>query len=209
MKQDIVVFIGSASDLAKERKALSQIVDEINSVIEETMNAKLSIYRYEHEGMPDYGGPPQQLLEKHAIDGQTLHGGLFMLWHRYGTPVEGASSGWESELKKLEQIKANDDNAFPIKFLINNTKVSPRDVDTDQLKMVNDFIDQVPALYGTFSKPSEFKPLVKRCLIDIVKTAVETVGDKNDSDRRMGSAPEQKRVILKGRDFINKNDSKS
>jgi hypothetical protein len=99
MEQEITVFrmfIASPNDLADERKALRDIVNQINEIFSRETNWRIELLGWE-DTMPG-GGRPQDLIN---IDVDKADLFIGCLWRRWGTPAgKHGRTGFEEEFER-------------------------------------------------------------------------------------------------------------
>ena len=93
----INVFLASPSDVADERRVVSEIIAELNQSITQDLGMMLSLVRWE-DLIPSIELTPQQVVNDQAeIDDSDIF--LGVLWNRFGTQTDRAESGTEEEFR--------------------------------------------------------------------------------------------------------------
>ena len=104
----IKIFMSSPSDVRVERNTVSNLVEEINDMLEylgpRDKSLKLQLLRYETDTYPDYG-QPQEVVNRQMPDDYHIFVGV--MWARCGTATQNAESGtieeFEQARKRREQ----------------------------------------------------------------------------------------------------------
>jgi Domain of unknown function (DUF4062) len=96
----IRVVVVSPGDVAAEREAVVDLVDELNHRLARSLGCQLSLWRWETDARPGLHleGPQGLIDERMEIDDADVVIGIF--WKRFGTPTADAASGTEHELRK-------------------------------------------------------------------------------------------------------------
>lgn len=93
--QVLNVFLASPDDLAPERAAAEELVNNMNKHLLGAHRWQVMLYRWE-DAAPGYGRP-QNIINK-AVDECALFIG--MLWEKWGQPIGDYSSGFEEEYER-------------------------------------------------------------------------------------------------------------
>ncbi len=162
------IFIGSPGDVEHERNIVSEVIGTLNRTIGSVLDIRIEEFRWEEHAIPEFGAHAQEIIEAQAIAENKVDCGIFLLWHRFGTPVGETKSGWESEFRKLVEQHTKD-KTTRIMFFVKNNNVHPRKINADQLDKVNKFLLTMNGLYTTFSSDDELEEKLQRSITDIIR----------------------------------------
>ena len=93
------VVVASPGDVARERDAVGKVFEEINRGIAWDNNLLCEVWRWETDAYPQFHpeGAQGAIDRVLRIDDCDLLIGIF--WKRFGTPLKGAASGTEHEIR--------------------------------------------------------------------------------------------------------------
>jgi hypothetical protein len=159
------VFLASPSDLAEERVAAKDVVDEYNSQLAEKLGYHAELVGWE-DTLPGMGRP--QALINRDLDGCDLFVG--MLWKRWGTPPDESgiySSGFEEEFR-LSTERFEREQRPQIHLLLKDVDSSALVDPGDQLKRVQEFkkvvFSERKLLAKSFADLSTFERSFRQCI---------------------------------------------
>src|SRR5260370_31041477 len=89
------VFLASPGDVAKDRRRLEQVVDQLNTDLR-AHRIVLDLWTWEKNATPGFGRA-QDLINPHLDDADFV---VALFWNRLGTPTTRASSGTVEELQR-------------------------------------------------------------------------------------------------------------
>ncbi len=165
------VFVSSPSDVSKERKLLSDVIDEINATHGKPLGYALDLWKYEDRAYPS-ADKPQNLINAIMTPYQIFIG---IMWKRFGTPTPNAGSGTEEEYNtayKAWQRKEVREILFY--FCEKNYTLSSLE-EHDQvgkvLKFKNDLSGQ--SFIWKYSNPADFKDKIRKHLCTLMNRIVE------------------------------------
>jgi len=94
-----IVVISGITDVQAERKALPDVVEELNRGIAADRDLRIELAQWETDTHPGFHpDEPQGLIDSLLrIDDCDILVGIF--WKRFGTPVKDAKSGTEHEFR--------------------------------------------------------------------------------------------------------------
>src|SRR5215471_13738938 len=97
------VVVASPGDVEAERSTVPKILEELNHGIADDRGLRLEAIRWETDTYPGFNPEgPQGLIDPIlSIESADIVIGIF--WKRFGTPVKGAKSGTEHELRLAYQ----------------------------------------------------------------------------------------------------------
>jgi hypothetical protein len=150
------VFVSSPGDVQAERKAIKEVIDQINNTRPAGCMVKLEAWGWEDHIASRIGPAPQEVVNQQLPEYDIYVG---ILSGHFGTPTEKAGSGTEDEfLAALESYKTR--GSFWISFFFDETPKTPKNAKaTEQLLKVQQFKESIPeqklGLYGTYSSTSD------------------------------------------------------
>jgi hypothetical protein len=100
--QIVRIIVASPGDVAKERKMVTDAVNEVNKTIARPAGLHLDVWKWETDGTPGFhiDGPQGRVDELMGLADADIVIAIF--WRRFGTPVADAGSGTEHELRKAQ-----------------------------------------------------------------------------------------------------------
>jgi len=152
------ILIASPSDVGEERDIAVQTIQEWNNLNSADRELVLLPLRWETHSSPEYGDPPQEVLNRQIVDRSDLLVGIF--WTRIGTPTGAADSG------TLEEIERVASQSKPVMLYFSRAKQDPDGIDLEQLAKLRAFKAKSSgkALIETFSSHDEFREKLKKQL---------------------------------------------
>ena len=137
--KEILVFVSSPGDVQDERKAVDSVVEELNRGIARDKGFVLRALLWERDSIP--AGVPSQ----EAIDSQLseYHVYVGILWKRFGTPTETASSGTESEFRDAFESFKTKGSPWIMFYFCERPFYSAKRDDLEQFTKVVNFRDEV------------------------------------------------------------------
>jgi hypothetical protein len=169
-KNFIRVFLASPGDLAPEREAISEVVNEINRAIGEANNVYLELVKWETHTRPDFGEDAQDVINRQIGDGYEIFIGL--MWGRFGSPTNRAESGTEEEFERAMARRSGSPASVTIMLYFKNAPIAPSEIDPIQIGKVQDFKKRVSkelgGFYHQFDSTDEFASKVRIHLIQLV-----------------------------------------
>jgi hypothetical protein len=170
-KQILRIVVASPGDVQAERKALPDVIDEINRGVAADRNLRLELSRWETDTYPGFhaDGPQGEIDTILRIDDCDLLIGIF--WHRFGTPTMDASSGTEHEFRLAHQAWQRSGRP-QIMVYFNDEAYSPRSKEeTDQWGRVFEFKNNFPkeGLWWPYTGSAQLVSLVRNHLTQYVR----------------------------------------
>lgn len=98
--KELKIFLASPGDVAKERRYVDEVVDEVNRTIAAKKGFWLRVIRSERDAFPGYGKDGQAILNEQIGDMQEYELLVSMLWNRIGTSTPRAESGTLEEVER-------------------------------------------------------------------------------------------------------------
>jgi CRISPR/Cas system-associated exonuclease Cas4 (RecB family) len=166
------IFIASPSDIVIEREKFEEIVASLKPTAD-YFGVVLEVKSW-RDVVPDMGRPQEIIFKQLDLNSFDLFVGI--LWHRFGTPSGGIDKETEkvyisgTEEEYLSAFKLWKEYGKPRIIMYRSTrKVSPIEIDPEQLKNVNNFFEEFkaikdgdtkgghPGLYQTFETTEQFQ----------------------------------------------------
>jgi hypothetical protein len=159
------VFIASPGDLKPERKAILDVIKEINLIWSKIKNIKLVSLMWENDSYPDIGEYSQDVINKQVLN-KEYDFFIGMLWSKFGTPTKNAGSCTEEEFNKAYAIFKKNPKLLKIMFYFKTKPIAIDDIEPTQIQLINNFKEKIKkdVLYWTFLKTEDFKKIVRRHL---------------------------------------------
>lgn len=157
--QEIFVFIGSPSDVDKERKICKKIIEEINETTAHSKGIHLSVAEggYALTGK----GHPQERINDEELKKSNLC--IFIFWKRFGSDTGEYSSGTEEEFNIAMKDKEKD-----VMLFCREIPKDSKDDPGEQLKKVLEFKEAVKKekklLYKEYKKHKDFEGILRICM---------------------------------------------
>ncbi len=174
----VKVMIASPSDVAAERQATRNVIQEWNNTHSEDKNIVLMPVGWESHSAPTLGGRPQAIINKQVLADCDLLIAVF--WTKVGTPTGKAVSGTVEEIE--EHVKAKK----PAMIYFSAVPFPLDLVDMDQYRALQQFKAELQqrGLYAEYATPEEFRDKFARQLAQTVLRhfASKKNGDDQDDD---------------------------
>ena len=161
---EIRVFAASPGDLAEEREALAEVVEDLGHAFD---GLHVRLFRWEKDTYPAMGRP-QGVVNEQAGDFDVFVG---LMWKRFGQPTGEAGSGTEEEFNRAYE-RWEQTGRPPILFYFCERPFYPRtDEEMEQFAKVRAFRTRVESggLTGRFETADEFKREVRRGLTQVLR----------------------------------------
>lgn len=166
------IVIASPSDVQTEREIIARTILQWNDEHSIKENTVLLPVRWETHSTPEFGRPPQEILNEQVVDNCDILIGVF--WTRLGTPTDDHTSGTVEEIERFHKV------GKPVMLYFSNAKQSPAEIDLDQLHALREFRKSVAhkALIEEFSDQVELRDkIVKHITLRARKLIAAEVGD--------------------------------
>ena len=163
------VLISSPENMAADRELIRVAVEEINKVFLEGQGIRLEVLTWKSAGAPGFDSDPQSLLNKQLEDYDIFIG---ILGHRFGTLTPRANSGTQEKFNRAYARWKSDPRSCQIMFYFCEAPVSPREIEPDQLAMVQTFREGLGSLGGvfwTYGDSAELPGFARQHLMGTVK----------------------------------------
>lgn len=157
------VLVASPSEMAEERLAVVEAIQDWNDQHAASELAVLLPVRWETHSMPQAGARPQGAINRQFVSECDLLIGMF--WTRIGTKTGVTESG---TVEEIDQFVAA---GKPAMLYFSDRPINPSKVDADQLKKLIDFKHETyqTALTGSFSGIDQVRKIVLRDLVRQVR----------------------------------------
>ncbi len=177
------MLVSSPSDVSEERDSLSRVIETVNLALEAGgKSIRLQLRKWETDvppGLHKQGGQGQIESKLHFGDCDVLIG---IFWKRFGTPVQGSSSGTEREiLQGREGWRSK--NRPKVMVFFNTAAHHTRTLEeVEQLRKVIEFKESLKpdGLVREYSDLRDFEAMVTRYLL------MECLGS-NEAERLLRS----------------------
>jgi hypothetical protein len=209
------LVVASPGDVKPERKAMEEIVADLNRIIIPQFDLELRLLRWETDTWPAFHpeGPQGQVDEALQIDDCDIMVGIF--WKKFGTPVKGSPSGTEHELTRAYAAWKKSDYKRPqIMVYFKDKKYACKNRDErKQMAQVKAYQKKVSkkGLWWGYKDETEFKWLVRDHLLMYLLKNARELGGK--SYRVIRSAEEllayNKRIVREAKESLFTTGSRS
>ena len=135
--EEIRVFIASPSDVEAERDALEEVIKSVNLSVAELEPVRLRLIRWETAVQPATGGGAQDIIDSQLAGEYEVFIGI--LWMHFGTPTPRSDSGTLEEFEAALEKHKKDPSSVSVMFYFKDAPRTPMDIDTEQLKKVQEF----------------------------------------------------------------------
>ena len=185
------VLIASPSDLAEEREAATDAINEWNAEHSATESVVLLPVRWETHARPTAGVRPQQAINEQLVAQSDLLVGLF--WTRFGSDTGVAESGTVEEIDQFVAARK------PALLYFSRRLVDPSKLDLDQHQKLRAFKEETyqTALVGDFSTVDELRRTVLR---DLTRQVREMRGGRGLANRKLDETRELTELMRLQRD---------
>ncbi len=146
------ILISAPSDVEEELRLIFEVIKNWNATYSEKYGVYLEGVHWITHSSPQMGERPQAILNKQIVHTSDILIAVF--WSRLGSPTGEEESGTVEEIKEF--IK----EGKPVLLYFSNVPI-PRNVNTEQLKKLNEFQDQCKkeqlGLYFEFDSLESFE----------------------------------------------------
>lgn len=157
------VLIASPSDLAEERQAAADAINDWNAQHAAAEGVVLLPVKWESHATPQTGIRPQEAINIQLVRNSDMLIGMF--WTKIGTATGVAESG---TVEEIDQFVAA---GKPAMLYISNRPIEPSKIDLTQLGKLRDFKEATykTALVGSFNRVDELRSVILRDLMGQVR----------------------------------------
>jgi len=182
------VFVASPGDVADERKAVADAINQLNLSWSESNNIRIELVTWETHTRPGFGDSPQDVINRQIGDDYDIFVGV--MWSRFGTVTSSGASGTEEEFRRAyTRLTASED--IEMMFYFKDAGLPLSQIDPAQLAKVHAFKQKISSEYGglyhEFTTGDEFRTQI---LIHLSK-AVQEILRKPSHKSASPSAPEK------------------
>lgn len=156
--QEIFVFIGSPSDVDKERKICKKIIYEINKTAAHSQGIHFSVAAGEYASIGK--GRPQEMINNDELIKSNLC--IFILWKRFGSDTGEYSSGTEEEFNIAMEDKEKDVMLF-FREIPKTCLDNPNEQLKRVLKFKKNLKNEMKLRYKVY-KPKKFEEILRECM---------------------------------------------
>jgi len=176
MKEKTVIrlFVASPGDVAKERKILGKIVEQINLTSNSNLNCLIEIKKWETHTFSSAGRAEEVIINQ--IGEYDVFLGI--MWKHFGTPTGKEESGTEEEFNiALKRLEKGDIKHLGFIFSERNIPLPKRQNEIDQLSKVIAFKKRINnnrlLLYKTYSTFNKYEREVHQFIHGIISLLCE------------------------------------
>jgi len=157
------VLIASPSDLAEERQAATEAINDWNAQHALAESVVLLPVKWETHATPQSGVRPQEAINRQLVDECDILVGMF--WTKLGASTGVAESGTVEEIDQFVAV------GKPALLYFSSRPIDPNRIDLRQHKKLKRFKDATykKALTGSFSKVDELRQTLLRDLMRQVR----------------------------------------
>ncbi len=180
------IFVSSPVDVSEERKVLESVVRELNKTWSESFGIVLDLIRWETDAYPGFGEYPQAVVSKQICEDYDIFVGI--MWKHFGTPTDKARSGTEEEFQDAFKKFKQNERKIRIMFYFCQKPIPPKDINTEQLKLINDFkaiLGEKGGYYWDYTDVKDFEGFLRSHLSYQIQTYSKRwgVADKEGKPR--------------------------
>ena len=170
------ILIASPSDLAEERQAVTEAINEWNALHAAAEAVIFLPVKWETNATPTSGVRPQDAINDQLVSRCDLLVGIF--WTKLGTSTGVAESGTVEEIDQFLKQKR------PAMLYFSSRPINPSAIDLKQFKKLKVFKTNTykTALVGSFTTTHELKQTLLRHLLDQVR-ALKAAGPKKRTSK--------------------------
>jgi hypothetical protein len=100
--EKLKIFLASPTDVARERRSVHAVVDEINQTVAPALHIALEVVD-SSRAIPGFGKDGQAIIDEQMGDMQEYALVVVIFWKRIGTPTRRDISGTVEELNRAIQ----------------------------------------------------------------------------------------------------------
>ena len=119
------IFLASPSDTDKERKVVMDLCDELKDTVCKALNIRIELLTWEHSTHPGISSYPQNVINEQI--GTDYHLFIGIMWKKFGTPTEKASSATEEEYNNALNSLRSGGTCKNIMFYFKNSGLNMSD----------------------------------------------------------------------------------
>ncbi|UPW83555.1 hypothetical protein [Lysinibacillus sp. Ag94] len=165
------ILIASPSDVAEERKIISEVVHTWNEKNASHYHAVILPVKWETHSIPELGSRPQAIINKQLVDYCDILVGAF--WTRLGSKTGVAESGSAEEIEEFRSKNK------PVMLYFSSAPVAPASLDMKQYSKLKTYKDKLmkEGLLESYTSLSEFREKLDRQLTALIRNINHTSQD--------------------------------
>lgn len=189
------IFIASPSDLAEDRLAIDEIIQELNLTFGNQNNLVIEQVKWETHSAPGISEKDVQNVIKNDIGNQyDLFIGL--MWMKFGTPTKEFGSGTEEEFNiALEHFQDNPNSIQILFYFKESLPQSLQDIIPEELEKVNRFRDSLGGENTLYWKYNSIENLQRFLRIHIPKR-INTLISYNSTLAQTATEKDSKKKLI-------------
>ena len=164
--QSIRIFVASPGDVARERRSLERVVNELNAGVARALGRRLELSRWETDTYPAFHieGPQAHIEDVLKIEDCDVLICIFS--RRFGTPTMNARSGTESEFLRAYRSWKETDKPQIMMYFWKGPFIPIGEEEKKQWNALRRFKRRFPTegLYWHYGNAREFQDLVRHHL---------------------------------------------
>ena len=189
------IFLASPSDTDQERKIVIDVAAELSDTVCKALNVSLELLTWEYSTYPSIGKYPQDVINEQIGNDYDLFIGL--MWKKFGTPTEKASSATEEEYNRALESYKKGGPCKNIMFYFKTSNISMDD-DLEQLQKVKAFKKKIAVEDGVYYSiitdrtkfAKDLRHHLSNCLLHLYQS------QNNDNYQSITEISEQMRIDL-------------
>jgi hypothetical protein len=179
------IVVASPGDVQEERDLVQSAVDEVNRTLDlARSDVILTVSRLETDVYPGFHpeGPQGRVEEDLDIENCEILIGIF--WKRFGSPVRGAASGTEHEIRKALSAQRQRGRPQVMLYFCDRQCRPETPEEADQVQKVKLFKAEMQqlGLYHCYGPPDEFGEKLRQHLTQYSFRVLAATGDSNAPD---------------------------
>ncbi len=181
------IFLASPNDTKKERKAVRDIVNELNVSLCPMLNIHIDLLCWETSTYPGIGEDSQDVINQQMGDDYDIFMGL--MWKKFGTKTKSADSGTEEEYNRALANYKKGNGCKTIMFYFSNASL-PQDTDFEQFQKVKAFKERISkdgVYYFYYKDTSSLKNDLRRHLSKCLRQLYSVAPVLPDSSEEVGA----------------------
>lgn len=163
----LTIFVSCPSDLSPEKKAILNVVDEVNRTLRASQEIQFEVWDWARDAMPGIAGTSQEQIDKQIPEHDVYLG---MMWKRFGAPTEGSGSGTEHEFNNSRKSHLEKRQPSHVIFAFKTAIDSLAELDAAEFAKIDSFKKRLAddgLLYIPFKSQVELEKVLQMNLIKI------------------------------------------
>lgn len=181
MRKRLKIFVASPGDVDFLRDLVVKVVGDINDTFGR-FNPCIETFMWEYDTEPGYADIAQIAIDRSAGDSFDIFLGL--LWHRFGTPVLAAGSGFEHEYLRAIKLFKEKNPELKVWMCRYGANLPQKDVVPQQFAALEAFLAthqnkwiQLGIKRGTINSKAKFESVLRKELLRLVPQAAQQEPD--------------------------------